>query len=111
MMQTEATPAANSQKLDSIDHVAITVENVQAAVDWYTANFSCTILYQDDTWAFLEFSNMKLALVVPRQHPPHVAFTHPQAEKFGKLKQHRDGTRSVYIRDPSGNSVEIQAKD
>jgi catechol 2,3-dioxygenase-like lactoylglutathione lyase family enzyme len=110
-MQTEGKTSANAQRLDSVDHIAISVDNVATAVDWYTKTFACTVTYQDDTWAFLQFSNLRLALVVPGQHPPHIAFTHPEAEKFGKLKQHRDGTRSVYIRDPAGNSVEIQAKD
>ena len=29
--------------------------------------------------------------------------------KFGALKLHRDGTRSCYVTDPAGNSVEILA--
>jgi catechol 2,3-dioxygenase-like lactoylglutathione lyase family enzyme len=97
--------------LDSIHHVAIPVSDVGAAVDWYTRTFQCRVSYQDDTWAFLEFANLKLALVVPSQHPGHIAFVHPDAEKFGTLKQHRDGTRSVYVRDPAGNAVEILAQD
>jgi hypothetical protein len=49
--------------------------------------------------------------VIPSQHPAHVAFVHPEAERFGPLKPHRDGTRSVYVTDPSGNPVEILAQD
>jgi catechol 2,3-dioxygenase-like lactoylglutathione lyase family enzyme len=97
--------------LDSIHHVAVPVQDVQSAVEWYTKTFQCRVSYQDETWAMLEFANMKLALVVPHQHPGHVAFVHPEAEKFGTLKPHRDGTRSVYIHDPSGNAVEILAQD
>ena len=97
--------------LDSIDHVAIPVENIAASVDWYRKNFRCDIAYQDDTWALLKFGNMRLALVIPSQHPAHVGFVSPEAEKFGTLKTHRDGTRSVYVNDPSGNSIEILAAD
>jgi catechol 2,3-dioxygenase-like lactoylglutathione lyase family enzyme len=97
--------------LDFIHHVAIPVEDVRAAVEWYTQNFSCKVLYQDDTWAFLEFANTRLALVIPSQHPGHIAFVHPEAEKFGALKTHRDGTRSTYVQDPAGNPVEIMAQD
>jgi catechol 2,3-dioxygenase-like lactoylglutathione lyase family enzyme len=97
--------------LDSIHHVAIPVQDVKSAVDWYTKTFQCRVSYQDDTWAMLEFANMKVALVVPNQHPGHIAFVHPEAEKFGTLKMHRDGTRSVYVKDPSGNAVEILAQD
>jgi catechol 2,3-dioxygenase-like lactoylglutathione lyase family enzyme len=95
--------------LDSIHHVAIEVQDVHSVVEWYTKTFHCRVAYQDETWALLEFANIKLALVVPRQHPGHIAFVHPEAEKFGTLKPHRDGTRSVYIHDPAGNPVEILA--
>ena len=97
--------------LDRIEHVAIAVADVPSAVAWYTANFRCTVAYQDATWALLDFDNLKLALVIPEQHPPHVAFASPKAEEFGELTTHRDGTRSTYVRDPAGNSVEIMAAD
>jgi catechol 2,3-dioxygenase-like lactoylglutathione lyase family enzyme len=100
-----------SQPLDPIHHVAIPVRDVKAAVDWYRGHFACTVSYQDDTWALLDFANIKLALVIPAQHPAHIAFLSPEAEKYGTLKLHRDGTRSVYIADPNGNSVEILAQD
>jgi catechol 2,3-dioxygenase-like lactoylglutathione lyase family enzyme len=99
------------QALDSLDHIAIPVQDVAAAVDWYTKTFRCEVSYQDDTWAFLKFGNVKLALVIPSQHPAHIAFVSPEAEKFGELKTHRDGTRSCYLRDPAGNAVEIQAAE
>ncbi len=97
--------------LDSIHHVAVAVPDVKKAVAWYTQTFQCKVAYQDDTWAFLEFANLKLALVIPGQHPPHIAFVSPEAEKFGTLKPHRDGTRSCYVTDPAGNAVEILAQD
>ncbi len=97
--------------LDALHHVAVSVPDIGQAVDWYTKNFHCKVSYQDPTWAMLEFANLKLALVIPEQHPPHIAFVHPEAEKFGPLKPHRDGTRSVYVRDPAGNSIEIMAQD
>lgn len=102
-------PAAGP--LDRIDHIAVAVPDIAAAVAWYTTTFRCKATYQDATWAFLEFGNTMLALVVPEQHPPHIAFTHPDAASFGALKRHRDGTRSTYVRDPAGNSVEIMAAD
>lgn len=97
--------------LDRIDHVAVSVHDIARAIDWYTANFRCRVTYRDPTWAFLEFENLKLALVIPEQHPPHIAFVRPDAERSGPLKDHRDGTRSTYVEDPSGNSVEIMAAD
>jgi catechol 2,3-dioxygenase-like lactoylglutathione lyase family enzyme len=97
--------------LDKVDHIAVAVDDVEKAVGWYRKSFKCEIVYQDKTWAFLRFENIKLALVVPNQHPPHIAFLHEKADQFGNLKTHRDGTRSVYIADSAGNSVEIVAKD
>ena len=98
-----------SGPLDSIHHVAIAVGNVGEAVNWYRKHFRCEIGYQDDSWALLQFGNTQLALVIPAQHPPHIGFIHPQAEAFGDLKLHRDGTRSCYVADPSGNPVEVLA--
>jgi catechol 2,3-dioxygenase-like lactoylglutathione lyase family enzyme len=97
--------------LDRIDHIAVSVRNIAEAVRWYTTTFRCAVTYQDETWAFLDFENTKLALVIPEQHPPHFAFTSRDAASFGPLKTHRDGTRSTYVKDPSGNTVEIMAAD
>lgn len=56
--------------------------------------------------ALLRFANTSLALVIPGEHPPHLAFTMDGAERFGELSPHRDGTRSIYIHDSEGNVVE-----
>ena len=100
---------AGTNELDFLDHVAIAVNDVAGAVSWYRDRFRCEVAYQDSTWALLEFANTRLALVVPAQHPPHVGFVSPDAESFGSLKPHRDGTRSVYVLDPAGNAVEVLA--
>jgi len=97
--------------LDAIDHVAVPVKNVKDAVDWYTRTFECDVRYQDETWALLGFSNVRLALVLPEQHPPHIGLVSNEADRFGALKMHRDGTRSCYVTDPAGNSVEILARE
>ena len=102
---------AEDSRLDAVHHVAIAVDDVAEAVGWYQDRFRCKVAYQDPTWALLQFANMRLALVIPSQHPPHIAFEHAQAEQFGPLKAHRDGTRSTYIADSAGNPVEILAQD
>ena len=93
--------------LDSLHHIAISVPDIAKAVDWYTSTFRCEVAYQDETWAFLKFANLHLALVIPEQHPPHIAFVTPDASKYGELKAHRDGTRSLYISDVGGNAIEL----
>lgn len=97
--------------LDTIHHIAIPVRDIAEAVTWYTKHLQCKISYQDATWALLDFANTKLALVIPSQHPMHIGFVIPDAEQYGTLKTHRDGTRSCYIADPSGNAVEMLAQD
>ena len=96
--------------MDKIHHIAIEVDNIQDSINWYTAKTKCKVSYQDETWAMLNYDNISLALVLPNMHPPHIAFEKTNAEDYGKLKKHRDGTASVYISDPSNNSVEILKK-
>ena len=93
--------------MDKIHHIAIEVTSIKDTIDWYKEHSSCEISYQDDTWALLKYENISLALVLPNTHPPHIAFEKDDAHKYGELKLHRDGTSSVYVRDPSNNAVEM----
>jgi catechol 2,3-dioxygenase-like lactoylglutathione lyase family enzyme len=101
----------DDHELDSLHHVAISVRDIGEAVRWYTRTFRCKVVYEDETWAMLQFANVQLALVIPVQHPPHLGFVTPEAEKHGELRTHRDGTRSIYIADPAGNPVELLAPE
>ncbi len=96
-------------EFDTIDHIAIPVEDIARAVKWYRSNFACEVVYEDASWAMLRFGNIKLAFVMPEQHPPHLGFVRSDADAFGSLKSHRDGSRSTYIKDSEGNAVEILA--
>ncbi len=97
--------------IETMDHVAIAVHDIELALDWYRRTFQCELLYQDATWALLQFANIKLALVVPSQHPAHLGFFRPDAANFGPLTTHRDGTKSIYLADPDGNSIEFLLKE
>jgi catechol 2,3-dioxygenase-like lactoylglutathione lyase family enzyme len=97
-----------SAGLDILHHAALRVKDVKAAVEWYTQRFKCAVEYQDTTWAMLAFANVRLAFVLQEQHPPHIA-VEGDPSAYGKPKQHRDGTSSVYLKDPDGNNVEILA--
>lgn len=101
----------SEETLDRIHHIAISVPDIAAAVDWYCDTFRCTVSYQDETWAMLQFANLQLALVIPGEHPPHISFATPQAADFGELRTHRDGTRAIYISDVAGNAVELLDPD
>lgn len=93
--------------LDHLDHVALPVENVDRAVTWYQDHFRCEQIYKDESWAMLGFANTRISLVRSDQHPAHLGFVHSQAEEYGPLVEHRDGTRSVYVQDSEGNAVEL----
>ena len=97
--------------MDSIDHFAINVKDIKASVSWYTTSFSCAVLYQDNTFALLEFSNIKLALILPSQQPSHVAFKRKDAHTLGELRKQKDGSKSTFIADPTGNMIEIMSKE
>ena len=90
----------------TLDHIAVNVENISQAVDWYCSNLSdVCVLHMDDTWAMLEAGGAKIALTVPNQHKPHIAFrVDDPPEGFST---HRDGSKFVYLSDPWGNVIEM----
>jgi catechol 2,3-dioxygenase-like lactoylglutathione lyase family enzyme len=98
--------SAGSTTLDVMDHIAVSVSDVAETVEWYKKHFQCKVSYQDETWALVEFANIRLAFVLPSQHPDHFAVL-GDPRVYGEPKKHRDGTSSVYIQDPNGNNVEI----
>jgi hypothetical protein len=99
----------------TFDHVAQVVPNIAEAVAWYRDTLpGVNILYQDDSWAFIEVGGIKLAFVVRDQHPGHIAWRVSDAELsrlselHGKeIKPHRDGTMSFYLEAPGGQAIEI----
>lgn len=95
--------------MDRLHHIAIPVTDIAAAVEWYQPRFDVEIAYQDASWALLKFDNIALALVLPDQHPAHFAIERKDAESYGTLTPHRDGTASVYVEDPWRNIIEILA--
>lgn len=93
--------------LDKMHHIAVQVTDIQKSIEWYKTKFACEIEYNDDSWALLKFSNIKVALVSENEHPPHYAIERDSISEFGKETPHRDGTSSVYIEDPDGNTIEM----
>jgi len=96
------------------DHVAVPSSDIAASVKWYRERFDAEVVYQDDTWAFLRVGGVKLALVTPTQHPPHVAIRVSESQLAEaataaglKIDSHRDGTKGIYVHDPFGNAVEL----
>lgn len=92
--------------MEKLHHIALPVHDIDEALDWYRKNFDVEPVYTDESWALLAFENVALALVLPHQHPAHIAVERTDAEQFGPLTRHRDGTRSTYVQDPWGNAIE-----
>ncbi len=90
-----------------LHHIAVCVPDIKNAVAWYLEHLEADLSYQDETWALLDIENTSIALVLPSQHPPHLAVVSSDAEKYGKLTVHRDGTSSIYVDDPFGNTIEF----
>jgi catechol-2,3-dioxygenase len=93
--------------MDKLHHIALQVNDIEKALGWYRSKFDVQTLYEDKTWAMLRFGNIDLALVLPGQHPPHISIERANAEAFGTLTRHRDGSFSVYVSDPFGNIIEV----
>ena len=93
--------------MDNIDHIALQTKNINKSVDWFLNKFKCSVKYQDKSYAMLEFENMKLALVLPDQHPPHIVISCVDIEEQGKPGKHRDKSEFLYIKDINENVFEL----
>ena len=98
------------------DHIALSVPNIGEAVTFYQRSFpQSKILYQDDTWAFVQVDSLKIAFVLEEQHPPHMAFRVDSEQELVQLADnakaaisiHRDGSQSFYENDPGRNVIEV----
>ena len=93
--------------MKKIDHIAIQVDDVKESVKWYVEKYECEILYQDESWAFLQFDNIKMALVVEDEHPYHIAFEIDGLDGEGNnWKYHRDNSVMRYKNNPRRNKIE-----
>ena len=93
--------------MDKIDHIALQTKNINDSVSWLVKKFKCSVKYQDESYAMLEFNNMKIALVLPDQHPPHVAIKCDNIEEHGKPRKHRDESEFLYIEGFDKNVFEL----
>ncbi|HIK30507.1 MAG TPA: VOC family protein [Oscillatoriales cyanobacterium M59_W2019_021] len=108
-------------KLKRLGHVAICVENIDRAAQFYQ-NLGMNLVWQDADWAYLKAGEDGLALLSPNydQAGPHFGFVFDDRAEmeaaYDRLKQedlhltqiheHRDGTASFYGKDPDGNWFE-----
>lgn len=93
--------------MKKVDHIALIVENTKEAAEWYSEQFAAEVLYVDDTWAFVELENIKIAFLTKGLHPAHFAFEVDKFDETDVVKKHRDGSLSAYKKDPWGNIYEL----
>ena len=114
----------NNERVHRLGHVAIRVEDVERAKEFYIS-LGMKLVWDDVDWCYLEVGETKdgLALLGPgyKAAGPHFAFHFTkraeierihdslknQGIKVGALHDHRDGTASFYLKDTEGNWLEM----
>jgi len=99
------------ERLDRVHHVAVTVADLKKAIQWYQTSFFCTVAYEDERQAVLQFENIRVLLLLPSHEPTHLAFYRKDAKLFGELRKQRDGGQQTVIADPTGNMVKLVCSD
>ena len=90
------------------DHIALISKDIDESIEWYKRNFSANVLYKDETWGLVSVFDTKIAFVLSDAHPPHIGFAVDSFDETeGKIGYHRDGSKYVDKKDPSGNVIEI----
>lgn len=108
-------------KLKRLGHVAICVQNIDKAAEFYQS-MGMDLVWKDADWAYLKAGDDGLVLLSPsyKQAGPHFGFVFGDRSEmqtaYDQLKareihvtsihEHRDGTASFYGRDPDGNWFE-----
>ena len=110
--------------VDRLGHVAIQVQDVSRAVEFYEG-LGMRLVWKSDDWCYLEAGEGRdgLALLGPgyKAAGPHFAFHFRDRQEVdrvhdrlkaegvyvGAVHDHRDGTASFYLKDPEGNWLEM----
>ena len=94
-----------------IDHIAILVDNLIIAEEWYTQKLAGKVTFRDSKYIRMTVSNTNIALI-DKNHYSHAHFAILIENKEdlpidqGMVVHHRDGTIGVYVEDPFGNYLE-----
>ena len=98
------------------DHVAVESTSIERDIAFFQETLpGLQVLHSDPTWGFLSAAGVKMALVTPTQHPPHIAFRVDSRQELQDLAGrnnadiaiHRDNSESFYLQAPGGAWVEI----
>ena len=94
-----------------IDHIAIKVDDLEVAEEWYCNNLAAEVTFRDEKYVRIKVENTNIALIDKKHYPwEHIAILVENKEelphKLGETIEHRDGTVGVYVKDPFGNYLE-----
>lgn len=96
--------------MKTIDHVALLVDDLDAAQAWYEEKLEAICEYSDSFYRRMRFNNSTVALISKHRYPyAHIGILVDNKEELpqvGERVEHRDGTIGVYTFDPDGNCVE-----
>jgi|TARA_R110002126_G_scaffold1579_8_gene9294 extradiol dioxygenase family protein len=98
-------------KYSNADHIAILVDDLKIAEEWYTEHLKGTVTFRDSKYIRISIQNTNIALI-DKKHYKHAHFA-ILIEEYndlpldkGEIVKHRDGTIGVYVKDPFGNYLE-----
>ena len=94
-----------------IDHIAILVDDLKLAEEWYMKRVNGSVTFRDDKYIRIQVGNTNLALIDKKHYPhPHFGILVENIAdlplELGETVYHRDGTTGVYVKDPFGNYLE-----
>lgn len=94
-----------------VDHIAILVDDLKVAEEWYCTHINCEITFRDAKYIRLKTENVNIALIDKKYYPyAHIGILVKNIEDLpiekGEVIKHRDGTVGVYVKDPFGNYLE-----
>jgi lactoylglutathione lyase len=106
-------------RLVGINHVALEVDDVDAAIDFYGQLFELQVVERSGSAAFIEIGDQFIALMEGRSQPPD------QTRHFGLVVDDKEATRAALEKagvevlpgrfldflDPSGNRVQVVQYD
>ena len=99
------------KKRSIVDHIALLVDDLQVAEEWYTEKLDGHVTFRDSKYVRVSVSNTNIALIDKKHYPcAHFGILVEKMEdlplEMGEVVYHRDGTTGVYVKDPFGNYLE-----
>ena len=95
-----------------VDHVAILVDDLEEAEEWYAERLGGEITHRQENYIRLKLQNTNIALLSKKfdTSKSHIGILCKNIDNLpvdGTRVSHRDGTTGVYMQDPFGNNVEF----